>query len=97
MTGRLRRFVLATWPVPVAAVLRWNGSQWYSTAAEDVGGLGRRTNELHGVATVSATDAWAVGRYVQDDGRDAALIERFSPRGPADPALSGRYASGRAP
>jgi hypothetical protein len=64
-------------------VMRWNGTTWYSVAAEDVGGLGQRTNELYGVAGVSATDAWAVGRLLRVDGHDGALIERFTPCGPS--------------
>jgi hypothetical protein len=42
-------------------ILRWNGSRWKQVASPNPGGT--YDNALEGVDAVSASEAWAVGRY----------------------------------
>ncbi len=56
-------------PGPVTLVERWDGQAWSRVPAPNPG---RMDNILRGVAAVSATDAWAVGWYF-DDEKNVAL------------------------
>lgn len=44
--------------------VHWDGSSWTRVSSPNPAGVGNRTvNELHSVAAISPTDAWAVGQY----------------------------------
>jgi hypothetical protein len=52
-------------PIMHALTLRWNGFGWEQVAAPNAG---TDDNTLFSVEVISATDAWAVGYYVNDFG-----------------------------
>lgn len=57
-------------------VEQWNGSQWNVVSSPNVSS---NYNVLLGVATVSATDAWSVGRYYNiNKGTFGTLIEQWN-------------------
>lgn len=56
----------------VPFVARWNGTRW-TTIPSPNPGLANGTS-LHGVSTLSPTDAWAVGAYTPSAGTAGALI-----------------------
>lgn len=53
----------------------WNGTSWSVVKSPNVGTI---WNELFGVATVSASNVWAVGDYVNTSGFDQTLIEHWN-------------------
>jgi hypothetical protein len=58
-----------------ALIERWNGTAWGVTSSPHVG----QTNQLNGVAIVSARNAGAVGSYEGGtSGQDTALIEHWN-------------------
>jgi len=66
-------------------IQHWNGSAWSIVPSPNPGDAnnyyGTITNELYGVAAVSASDVWAVGRYGKSDGLNVTnqtLIERYT-------------------
>lgn len=66
-------------------ILHWNGSVWSIVPSPNPGNsnnyYGTITNELHGVVSVSAGDAWAVGMYGLSDGLNVTpqtLVERYT-------------------
>jgi hypothetical protein len=59
-------------PVRHRTYLHWDGTAWTQTAAPDVGAAGF---SLRGMAAVSASDVWAVGDPLTDDG--GPLIEHW--------------------
>jgi hypothetical protein len=66
-------------------IQHWNGSAWSIVPSPNPGDgnnyYGTITNELYGVAAVSASDVWAVGMYGKSDGLNVTsqtLIERYT-------------------
>jgi hypothetical protein len=57
-------------------VLRWNGTSWNTVASPNPGGTSTNVdNILESVVAISATDAWAVGVYVNaTTGADETLV-----------------------
>src|SRR5207302_5459658 len=58
-----------------ALIEHWNGSTWSVVTSPNPGSI---YNTLYGVTTVSATDAWAVGFYVNTTGVTQTLIEHWN-------------------
>jgi hypothetical protein len=58
-------------PGPATLVEAWDGRQWSRLPAPSPGVLG---NSLRGVTAVSATDVWAVGWYLGDQGNVALAL-----------------------
>jgi hypothetical protein len=66
-------------------IQHWNGTAWSIVPSPNPGDgnnyYGTITNELYGVAAVSASDVWAVGMYGKSDGLNVTsqtLIERYT-------------------
>lgn len=56
-------------------ILHWNGTAWTQTLSPSPGSV---ENYLYGVASVSATDAWAVGYYSNSANIYQPLLERWN-------------------
>jgi alpha-tubulin suppressor-like RCC1 family protein len=56
-------------------VLHWNGTAWSLTKVPDVGTEG---SELRGITALSASDIWADGETLEDDGSLLSLTEHFN-------------------
>jgi hypothetical protein len=61
-------------PIMRTLIERWNGSGWAIITAPNVG---TDDNTLFSVEAISATDAWAVGYYVNEFGVGQTLILHF--------------------
>lgn len=66
-------------------IQHWNGTAWSIVSGPNPGDAnnhyGTITNELYGVAAVSASDVWAVGIYGKSDGLNVTnqtLVERYT-------------------
>jgi hypothetical protein len=66
-------------------IQHWNGSAWSIVPSPNPGDnnnhYGTITNQLYGVAAVSASDVWAVGMYGKSDGLNVTnqtLVERYT-------------------
>jgi hypothetical protein len=66
-------------------IQHWNGTAWSIVPSPNPGDgnnyYGTITNELYGVAAVSASDVWAVGMYGKSDGLNVTnqtLVERYT-------------------
>jgi hypothetical protein len=66
-------------------IQHWNGTTWSIVPSPNPGDAnnyyGTITNELYGVAAVSASDVWAVGMYGKSDGLNVTsqtLVERYT-------------------
>jgi hypothetical protein len=57
-------------------VQHWNGTSWSQVPSANSSAL--TDNQLFSVQAVSATDAWAVGTYANDEGIFETLIERWN-------------------
>ena len=55
--------------------LHWNGKSWSVVASPNVGSS---SNELSGVAAVSASNSWAVGYYLPSGSTSLTLIEHWN-------------------
>lgn len=53
-------------------ILRWNGTKWARVASQNPGGVNGTT--LSAVATLSGSDAWAVGSFVSSTSQQRVLI-----------------------
>jgi hypothetical protein len=76
-------------------VLHWNGTGWTRKPSPNVG---TNSNSLYAVSAISATDAWAVGYYYDDEGIYRSLVLHWngtawkrqpSPTAGADDVLQG--------
>lgn len=63
----------------VTLALRWNGTGWTRVSTSNQIST---TNELYGVAAVSATNAWAVGSYVPTSATGLSVLTRLRRPGP---------------
>jgi hypothetical protein len=52
----------------VTLILHWNGTTWAQVASPNPGTGTSKSEELRAVSVVSASDAWAVGCYLDSDG-----------------------------
>ncbi|MGI5422001.1 hypothetical protein [Actinomadura luteofluorescens] len=66
-----------TTPGPVTLVERWDGAKWSRATSPNPG---RLSNTLQGVASLSVTNAWAVGWYLSDAGNNVALVLHWDGR-----------------
>jgi hypothetical protein len=64
-------------PGPVTLVERWDGTKWSRATSPNPG---RLSNTLQGVASLSATNAWAVGWHLSDAGNNVALVLHWDGR-----------------
>jgi hypothetical protein len=62
--------------VRVTLAERWNGTKWQVEPTPDP--VGARESRLRGVSCPSATECIAVGDYVESEGTDVTLAERWS-------------------
>jgi PKD repeat protein len=61
-------------------IVRWNGTRWRRVPSPNPGSV-TAVEELSAVSAVSATNAWAVGRYEdQGAGNNLTLIQRWNGR-----------------
>ncbi|MBV9383470.1 MAG: hypothetical protein JO242_22765 [Streptosporangiaceae bacterium] len=56
-------------------VLHWNGTAWSLTKVPNSGSEG---SQLRGITALSATDLWAAGETLEDDGSLLTLTEHFN-------------------
>ena len=56
----------------------WNGVGWSAIASPNAS---TNTNLLNSVTAISATDAWVVGNYIDNNGVSQALIENWDGTG----------------
>lgn len=60
-------------------IAHWDGSAWSAVASPNPSTGTPPVNNLYGVATVSSSDAWAVGRYTTTNNeQQLGLIERYT-------------------
>jgi hypothetical protein len=52
----------------VTLALHWNGTKWAQVATPNPGAGTTKSDQLTAVSAVSASDAWAVGWYIDSDG-----------------------------
>jgi hypothetical protein len=80
---------VTSYPIAKTVILRWSGRRWQLVSSPSVA---NRPNFLAAVRPLSATDAWAVGRYVATSGASKTLTLHWSkghwrivasPNGPA--------------
>jgi hypothetical protein len=73
---------------PYVLIEHWNGSSWSISPSPNTG----QDSWLQGVVASSASNAWAVGYYLDSSGASQALIEQWNGTSwniVANPALSG--------
>jgi hypothetical protein len=79
--------------------LHWNGTSWTQVATPNPAGASA-LNQLSGVSTVSASDAWAVGAYYSSTGEDTPLTLHWNGKtwakvsSPSISGVEGAYLSG---
>jgi hypothetical protein len=74
---------------------RWDGTSW-SVVTSPNNGNSTQANYLYGVACASASQCWAVGYYVSDNGI-RSLIEEFAPTIPPLTGIGSRKVHGSTP
>jgi hypothetical protein len=68
---------VTSYPVAKTVILHWNGRRWQLVSSPSVA---NRPNFLTAVRPLSATEAWAVGRYVSASGSSRTLTLLWSTR-----------------